>query len=386
MNLSEIPLIEQHAHNILKAEVAANYPFAAAFTEGYDPEIINYHAKHTLFYRRSIREIATLLNCEPEETAILEQRQNLGLEKLTKLYFDAANLEAIYLDDGLTPNNILPISWHQQFTTVKRILRLELLAEKLISEIDDFHTFVNAFIQEIDPPSPDIVAFKSIACYRTGLNINPVAPAVAAVHFYDLKQQQKRQKINQPLRLTDKHIIDFILQQALMIAAKYQIPVQLHTGLGDPDLDLRLANPLNLRYLLECPQYKNAPLVLLHASYPYMREAGYLASMYPQVYLDFGLAVPFLSVAGMRNTITQLLELIPTTKLMYSSDAHSIPELYYLGAKWGRQLLGEVLEAAIKDTDINTKEAEEIAVAILRGNALNLYGKRVSISPHTPLN
>lgn len=375
MNLSEIPLIEQHAHNILKSEVAANYPFAAAFTEGYDPEIVNYHAKHTLFYRRSLREIATLLNCEPEETAILAHRQNLGLENLTRIYFEAANLEAIYLDDGLTPENILPISWHQQFTTVKRILRLELLAEKLLSQIDEFHTFVNAFIKEIDPPSPDIVAFKSIACYRSGLDIRPVAPAVAAVHFYDFKKLQKKNDL--PLRLNDKQLIDFILQQSLIVAAKYKIPVQLHTGLGDPDLDLRLANPLNLRYLIECPQYKNAPLVLLHASYPYMREAGYLASMYPQVYLDFGLAVPFLSVAGMRNTIRQLLELIPTTKLMYSSDAHSIPELYYLGAKWGRQLLGEVLDQAIKDTDITVKEAEEIALGILRENALSLYGQRL---------
>ncbi|GCL39520.1 MULTISPECIES: amidohydrolase family protein [Sphaerospermopsis] len=375
MNLSEIPLIEQHAHNILKSEVAANYPFAAAFTEGYDPEIVNYHAKHTLFYRRSLREIATLLNCEPEETAILAHRQNLGLENLTRIYFEAANLEAIYLDDGLTPENILPISWHQQFTTVKRILRLELLAEKLLSQIDEFHTFVNAFIKEIDPPSPDIVAFKSIACYRSGLDIRPVAPAVAAVHFYDFKKLQKKNDL--PLRLNDKQLIDFILQQSLIVAAKYKIPVQLHTGLGDPDLDLRLANPLNLRYLIECPQYKNAPLVLLHASYPYMREAGYLASMYPQVYLDFGLAVPFLSVAGMRNTIRQLLELIPTTKLMYSSDAHSIPELYYLGAKWGRQLLGEVLDQAIKDTDITVKEAEEIGLGILRENALSLYGQRL---------
>lgn len=380
MNLTEIPIIEQHAHNILKSEVAANYPFAAAFTEGYDPEIVNYHAKHTLFYRRSLRDIATLLNCEPEETAILAQRQNLGIEKLTKIYFDAANLEAIYLDDGLTPENILPISWHQQFTTAKRILRIELLAEQLIDKIDDFHTFVNAFLQEIDPIPSNVIAFKSIACYRTGLNIKPVAPAVAAVHFYDLKQRHKKQPLdyqNQPLRLNDKHLIDFILQQTLIVAAKYQIPVQLHTGLGDPDLDLRLANPLNLRYLIECPEYKNAPLVLLHASYPYMREAGYLASMYPQVYLDFGLAVPFLSVSGMRNTIRQLLELIPTTKLMYSSDAHSIPDLYYLGTKWGRQLLGEVLDEAIKDTDINVKEAEEIALGILRENALNLYGQRL---------
>ena len=28
-----------------------------------------------------------------------------------------------------------------------------------------------------------------------------------------------------------------------------------------------------------------------------LREAGFLASVYPNVYLDFGLAVPFLSVA-----------------------------------------------------------------------------------------
>ncbi len=104
-----------------------------------------------------------------------------------------------------------------------------------------------------------------------------------------------------------------------------------------------------------------------------MQEAGYLASVYPQVYVDFGLAIPFLSVSGMREAIRQLLELTPTTKLMYASDAHSIPELYYLGAKWGRQLLKEVLEQAVIDSDITVAEAEAIAMGILRENALSLY-------------
>ncbi|MFB8789757.1 MAG: amidohydrolase family protein [Potamolinea sp.] len=122
-----------------------------------------------------------------------------------------------------------------------------------------------------------------------------------------------------------------MITQALEIAAKYKMPVQFHTGFGDPDLDLRLGNPVYLRPLLEEKRFRNAPIVLLHASYPYTQEAGYLASVYPQVYLDFGLAVPFLSVAGMRSTVQQLLELAPTSKLMYSSDAHNIPELYYLG-------------------------------------------------------
>ncbi|WP_235147944.1 MULTISPECIES: hypothetical protein [Fischerella] len=41
-----------------------------------------------------------------------------------------------------------------------------------------------------------------------------------------------------------------------------------------------MANPLYLRELLESPQYRHVPIVLLHASYPYMQEAGYLASVY----------------------------------------------------------------------------------------------------------
>ncbi|QSJ14883.1 amidohydrolase family protein [Nostoc sp. UHCC 0702] len=369
MNLAEIPLIDQHAHNLLRPEVAVSYPYAAAFTEGYDPKIINYHVRHTFFYRRSLREIAAFLECEAQEAAIVARRDSLGLEQLTQMYFSAANLEAIYLDDGLQPETILPLSWHERLISVQKILRLEVLAEQLIPQIEDFETFVQTFNSELDPPPSGVVAFKSIACYRTGLNIQPVSEEVAATHFYNLKQATK----NQSLRLVDKPLIDFLLQQALLIAAKYQLPVQLHTGYGDPDLDLRLANPLYLRHLLESPQYRDAPLVLLHASYPYMQQAGYLASVYPQVYLDFGLAIPFLSVSGMRETIRQLLELTPTSKLMYSSDAHSIPELYYLGAKWGRQLLGEVLEQAIKDCDITASETFTIATAILRENALALY-------------
>ncbi|ARV59049.1 amidohydrolase [Nostocales cyanobacterium HT-58-2] len=369
MNLSDIPLVDQHAHNLLRPEVAARYPYSAAFTEGYDSEIVNDHARHTLFYRRSLRDIAALLSCEAQEEAILARRDSLGLEQLTQLCFTAANLEAIYLDDGLQPDCILPLSWHERFVPVKRILRLEVLAEQLMSQTETFEDFLEMFNSEIDPPPPEVIAFKSIACYRTGLDIQPVSRAAAASSFYDIKQQLD----NQPIRLADKFLIDFLVQQALLVAAKHRLPVQFHTGFGDPDLNLCFANPLYLRCILESPTYRNAPIVLLHASYPYMQQAGYLASVYPQVYLDFGLAVPFLSVSGMREAIRQLLELTPTTKLMYSSDAHQIPELYYLGAKWGRQILTEVLEQAISDSDITAREADKIALAILRENALSLY-------------
>ena len=370
MNLAEIPLIDQHGHNLLRPEVAVDYPYPAVFTQGYDSEIINHHARHTLFYRRSLKEIGTLLDCEAEEDAILTRRQALGLEKLCEICFNSGKIEAIYLDDGLEPDAILPLSWHEQFVGVKRVLRLEVLAEQLILQTEDFATFLARFVQSIDPPPAGVVAFKSIVCYRTGLEIDTVTTKVASDHFNNLKQQLDK---GRSLRLIDKPLIDFLLHQTLLIAAKYELPVQFHTGFGDPDLDLRLANPLLLRPLLESPQYRQVPFVLLHAAYPYMREAGYLASVYPRVYLDFGLAVPFLSSSGMRNTLRQLLELAPTSKLMYSSDAKFIPELYYLAAKWGRQIVAEVLDEAIASEELTATEAETIAIAILRQNALTLY-------------
>ena len=62
--------------------------------------------------------------------------------------------------------------------------------------------------------------------------------------------------------------------------------VQFHTGLGDSDIILTLSSPAHLQPLIRA--YPNTTVVLLHGSYPYTREAGYLASVYPNVYLDFG--------------------------------------------------------------------------------------------------
>ena len=108
---------------------------------------------------------------------------------------------------------------------------------------------------------------------------------------------------------------------------------------GDIDLDLSLANPLHLCSVLKDKRFANSRLVLLHASYPFYKEASYLASVYQQVmivflcanisvflmlskwggllqvYLDFGLAVPKLSVKGMQSAVSGLLELSPLSKV-----------------------------------------------------------------------
>lgn len=62
--------------------------------------------------------------------------------------------------------------------------------------------------------------------------------------------------------------------------------VQFHTGLGDSDISLVHASPAHMQPLIE--DYPQTIFVLLHAAYPYTKDAGYLCSIYPNVMLDFG--------------------------------------------------------------------------------------------------
>ena len=68
------------------------------------------------------------------------------------------------------------------------------------------------------------------------------------------------------------------------------LPLQLHCGYGDPDLDLHRCDPLLLTRFLRLVEPRGVDVLLLHC-YPYHRQAGYLAQVFPHVYFDVGLAV-----------------------------------------------------------------------------------------------
>jgi len=149
--------------------------------------------------------------------------------------------------------------------------------------------------------------------------------------------------------------------------------VRFHTGFGDRDVDLRWASPLHLRGLLESDYCRGVPIVLLHAGYPYVRETAYLASIYPNVFVDVSLAIPLVGpdIVGM---LTEILGLAPFSKIMFSSDAHTWPEMYWLAVKLGRQELARVLEQLVEASWLTRAEAEEVAHRVLHDNAAHLYG------------
>jgi predicted TIM-barrel fold metal-dependent hydrolase len=111
--------------------------------------------------------------------------------------------------------------------------------------------------------------------------------------------------------------------------------------------------------------------MLLH-NYPYHREAGYLAQVFPHVYADLGLAT---HNVGSRapDVLAEALELVPLRKFLFSTDAYGLPELYYLGTLLFRLGLSRFLRARLDDDDIRYADAERITGLIGAENARRAY-------------
>ncbi len=56
--------------------------------------------------------------------------------------------------------------------------------------------------------------------------------------------------------------------------------------------------------------------------------------------------------------------------MLFSTDAYSVPDIYWLAARWG---LGQVLDESIAAGALTAAEAEDAARAILAGNSARVY-------------
>jgi len=370
MDLAAIPIIDHHAHSLLKPE-ATQTPagFRQWFTESTDPEIQAQHVAHSLFFRTGLRWLAELLGCEPSLEAVLAARSAQPYERWARRLFTEANITMLLCDYGYQGAAAYSHAELQALLPcqVEPILRLETLAEALIIQHDRFEQMVDAFITTVGRARTDgYVALKSIIAYRTGLAISPASRDEAAAAFIPLKAEARR---TGRLRLASKPLCDYLVNQALEQAEAQELPVQFHTGFGDSDADLRLANPLQLRPLIEQARY---PLVLLHAGWPFYRELAHLAAIYPKVWLDLSLAIPF-ATTGIPAMLRDVLGMAPFSKIMFATDAFVMPDIFWLAARWGRWGLGRVLDEFVNEGFLTDDEAWTAAEAILNANARRLY-------------
>ena len=371
MNLTTIPILDHHCHTLCRpGPPLAGDDFRRFFVESTDPRMAP-HVRHSIFYMRMVRDVAALFGCDPSEEALLALRAATPPEEYTQRLFDAGNFRALLVDTGFRSADSYEVDELSALAgrPVETILRLETLMEELIAASASFAQVEDALRAELRAArARGVVAFKSIAAYRGGLHVAPRTFDEAAAAFPALREIVRRYG---RLRLSDRAVLDYLLRVALEEAAAMELPVQFHVAFGDDDADLRTANPLELRALLTDPAFQRVPFVLLHC-YPYIREAGYLAALYAHVFVDVSLTVP-LTAHGCAAAFAEVLELAPASKLLFATDAHSVPELFCAGALHGRRGLAQALDRLVAEQILSAAQAEDAAEAILWRNAVRLY-------------
>ena len=358
-----IQLVDNHAHPVMELpEEEITKAFPTYFTEG-DLEVED--ARHTVHYRQVLRLLSDQFEGE-DKSDLLAARAQVNLEDYARDLIDETSTDVILADDGFP--NTSPAEFEAYTSArVEPLLRLEPIIEELIPEHEDLDSLVSAFEDRVTAAlNAEYVGLKSIIAYRSGLDIAPPADALDAAEaaYRDVRDIFDG-------RLKEAAIIEHCLHRATAIAGNYGVPVQLHTGFGDGDAHTRFVDPSYL-YDYLCA-HSEAPVVLLHAGYPYVRTAGYVTSTFSNAYLDLSLANPFIQ-HGVKPMLRQALETVPATKLLYGSDAYTIPELYVLAADRIREDLTSVLEDLVSDGYYTEAYAEDVARMILRENALDLYG------------
>ena len=252
----------------------------------------------------------------------------------------------------------------------REVVRVESLAQSLLPQARSVTEFLDDLGQRLRQANKGrFVAFKTIAAYRCGLSL-ATPRKNQLIDAFD--RERRRHDQDGHVRLTERRLFSELVFRTLPVARELEVPVQFHTGFGDSDLDLRRADPLLLRPILERDGDGDVPIVLLHAGYPFVRNAGILAGLYPNVYVDLSLAIPLTGHGG-RQVVLELLEQAPVSKVMYGSDASIGPELFAWGAICARAAVGSALDELTDAQWLTSEEALRWARRIFSDNARALY-------------
>jgi len=307
------------------------------------------------------------LPAHTDAATYLTRRKELGAQEVTQRLLAASGIGWFLVDTGYRAEQTLGLVEMAAASGARasEIVRLESIAEEVAQSGGPAAQFADRFASTLEERARRAVGLKSVIAYRYGLDFDPDPPSLAEVRR--AAGRWLGQRDTGELRLTDS----VLLRHLLWVAVDRGLPLQFHTGYGDPDLTLHRCDPSLMTDFLRRVQDRQLPVMLLHC-YPYHRTAGYLAQVFPHVYFDVGLAVNYTG-ARSRALVAESLEVVPFGKLLFSSDACGPAELHHLGALLWRRAMASVLGEWVQSGEWSSADAVRVAQMVGADNATRVY-------------
>jgi uncharacterized protein len=361
-------LVDHHVHGVMAGDVEG-----AAFEAGFSespwpaPAGTTYLDSQLGFAVR--RWCAPVLDLPPHVDArtYLARRRELGAQEVTRRLLEASGVGWFLVETGYRADETLgPTEMAAASSaTAAEVVRLESVAEEVAASGVDAAGFADRFALMLERRARHAVGLKSIIAYRYGLDFDPEPPNADEVRR--AAGRWLRQGGSGERRLTEP----VLLRHLLWVGLEHGLPLQFHVGYGDSDLTLHRCNPSLMTGFLRRVQDRQVSVMLLHC-YPYHRTAGYLAHVFPHVYLDVGLAVNYTG-ARSRAIVAESLEVAPFGKVLFSSDAWGPAELHHLGAVLWRRAMVSVLGEWVASGEWSGADAVRVAQMVGAGNAKRVY-------------
>lgn len=168
-----------------------------------------------------------------------------------------------------------------------------------------------------------------------------------------------------------KPLQDYLFFKILGLCEKYDLPIQIHTGLQTYNGNfITNSNPALLTNVFF--RFPKVKFILLHAAYPYGGELAALAKNFPNVYIDMAWA-PIISPSYSIRYLQEFLETVPSNKISVFGGDCSHVEGTYGASVMAREIVEKCLADMVKSGYFTEKEALVIANKLLRENAIKIY-------------
>ncbi|TCC45168.1 amidohydrolase [Kribbella capetownensis] len=361
-HIADLSLVDHHVHGAFKGRLDRT-AFEQLITESdrpVPPWLSTFDSQLGLAIRRYCAPLLGLQpHASPDDYLAARAQQDPNT-----LLLNAAGVSDYLVDTGYQADAVTGVDELAALSGSRahEVVRLESELEYVAAHESTVAAVPHALLQRLEERTAGAVGLKSIVAYRHGFDFDPAEPSTREVlAALDRWYSAGADRVTDPV----------LLRWLLWIGARRGLPLQLHVGFGDTDLNLRTADPLLLTEWLRQVEPLGTQVALLHC-YPFHREVGYLAHVFPHVYFDLGLTTMYVG-ARAAAVIAEGLELAPFGKLLYSSDAFGPAELHYLGAVLWRRAVTSVLGGFVEQDDWSAEDAVRVATLWGRDNARRLY-------------
>ena len=252
-----------------------------------------------------------------------------------------------------------------------------------ILDLEEYVTWVRDYI--LSHKTSGCVALKLPIAYDRGLDFCEVRKEKARDAFSRLtaaspgKPSQTEKMVfpaNSPVNSSTKPVIgadaedvktfqDYLFFELCSIASEADLPLQIHTGMGQ---GFR-TNALQLREAIQ--KFPETRFVLLHCSYPWIEDMSLLVTSYPNAYPDLSW-IPLISTKAATTLLHELIERSTIDRICWGCDTWT-PEESYGSLLAFCHVLASTLAKKRIDGYFSTQDAYRFIDHILFDNPLQLY-------------